>query len=92
MSARTLACVMLLCAIASPAFAEEGSWARHDRPPFLVLGTALVAGSLLGLRVADRTATQAGPTETEEEREHRSGSTPQYEADLPPGLTTRPEV
>lgn len=46
MRASTAACVMLLCASASPALADEDSWTRHARPPFVVQATALVGDGL----------------------------------------------
>lgn len=46
MKPRTVACVLLLCASASPAFAEEESWTLHKRPPFVVQGTAFFGDGL----------------------------------------------
>jgi hypothetical protein len=43
---RTVACVLLLCASASPALAEEDAWTLHKRPPFVVQGTALFGDGL----------------------------------------------
>ena len=46
MRPRTVACVLLLGASASPAFAEEDAWSRHARPPFVVQATALFGDGL----------------------------------------------
>lgn len=46
MKARTVACVLLLSASASPALAEEDAWVLHKRPPFVVQATALFGDGL----------------------------------------------